>query len=91
VNFPGVSGPMDSATIALADATGKDEVIVGNIEILTVRSTSGTVSATTVNNASMTAAQAEKITILGDQALTTTVTAPGFPRSTHQGSPRRWT
>ena len=74
VNFTGVSGPMDSATIALADATGKDEVIVGNVEILTVRSTGGTVSATTVNSARITAAQAEKIFILGDQALTTTVT-----------------
>ena len=73
VNFAGASGPMDAATVALADASGKDEIIVGNIEVLSVKSTAGTVATTTVNNAKITAAQAETIVILGDQALVTTV------------------
>ncbi len=74
VNFAGAAGPADSARIVFADATGKDEVIVNAIETLNVKSTAGTVAATTVNNARITAAQAEKIVITGDQALTTTVT-----------------
>ncbi|CAN7564563.1 hypothetical protein LJR118_004159 [Acidovorax sp. LjRoot118] len=74
VNFTGASGPADSAHIVLADATGHDEIIVANIEFLTVRSTAGTVAATTANQAKISAAQAQGIVILGDQALTTTVT-----------------
>ncbi|MGV3680978.1 MAG: bluetail domain-containing putative surface protein [Acidovorax sp.] len=74
VNFSGASGPTDAATIVLADATGNDEIAVANIESLTVRSTAGTVAATTVNQAKISAAQAQGIVILGDQALTTTVT-----------------
>ena len=74
VNFSGASGPMDTARITLADATGNDEIIVANIESLVVSSTAGTVFATTVNQARITAAQAESIVVLGDQALTATVT-----------------
>ncbi|WP_428002057.1 bluetail domain-containing putative surface protein [Acidovorax sp.] len=73
VNFANANGPVDAATFALADATGKDEVIMANIETLSVRSTAGTIAGTTVNSARITAAQAEKIVIWGDQALTTTV------------------
>lgn len=73
-NFSGASGPTDAATIVLADATGNDEIVVANIESLTVGSTAGTVAATTVNQAKISAAQAQGIVILGDQALTTTVT-----------------
>ncbi|EJE50563.1 hypothetical protein PMI14_04740 [Acidovorax sp. CF316] len=73
VNFTNASGPMDASTIVLADATGNDEVIIANIETLSVKSTAGTIAGTTVNSARITAAQAEKIVIWGDQALTTTV------------------
>ncbi len=74
VNFTGVSGPMDLANISLADAVGREEIVVANIEHLNVWSTAGTVAATTVNTARITAAQAEKIVILGEQALVTAVT-----------------
>ncbi|MGV3680979.1 MAG: bluetail domain-containing putative surface protein [Acidovorax sp.] len=74
VNFTNAAGPADTATIVLADATGNDEVIIAYIETLSVRSTAGTIAGTTVNSARITAGQAEKIFILGDQALTTTVT-----------------
>ena len=74
VGFSGASGSMDEATIVLADAIGSGEIAMAGIEILTVKSTAGKVAATMINNARITAAQAEKITILGDQALTTTVT-----------------
>ncbi|KRC29505.1 hypothetical protein [Acidovorax sp. Root217] len=74
VNFTGVSGPMDLANISFADAVGRDEIVVANIEHLNVWSTAGTVATTKVNTARITAAQAEKIVILGDQALATTVT-----------------
>ena len=73
VNFTNANGPADAATIALADATGNDGIIVANIEALSVRSTAGTTAGTTVNSARITAAQAEKIVIWGDQALITTV------------------
>jgi hypothetical protein len=73
VNFTNASGPMDASTIVLADATGNDEVIIANIETLSVKSMAGTIAGTTVNSARITAAQAEKIVIWGDQALTTTV------------------
>ncbi len=73
VNFANASGPADAATIALAHAAGNGEVIVSNIETLSVRST-GTSSGTLVNSARITAAQAEKMVIWGDQALTTAVT-----------------
>ncbi len=73
VKFTGASGPADAANLVLADAAGDDEIIVAGIETLSVRSTAGTVAATTVNHAHITAAQAEKIAIFGDQALTTTV------------------
>ncbi len=75
VNFAGATGAADSASIVLADATGADDVVVTNIETLNVKSTAGTVAATTVNAANITAALAEKIVITGDQGLTTTVTA----------------
>lgn len=74
VNFTNASGSADVATIVLADATGNDEITVANIEFLTVRSTDGTVATTTANQAKISAAQAQGIVILGDQALTTTVT-----------------
>ncbi|EJE50564.1 hypothetical protein PMI14_04741 [Acidovorax sp. CF316] len=74
VNFSDVSGPMDSANIVFADAVGRDEIVVANIEHLNVWSKAGTVAATTVNGAKISAAQAEKIVILGDQALVSTVT-----------------
>ncbi|WP_428002058.1 bluetail domain-containing putative surface protein [Acidovorax sp.] len=73
VNFTNANGPADAATIALADATGNDEIIIANIETVSVKSTAGTTAGTTVNSARITAAQAEKIVIWGDQALTTTV------------------
>lgn len=74
VNFTNASGPADSAIVVLADATGNDEIVVANVELLTVKSTAGTVTATTANEAKISAAQAQGIVILGDQALTTTVT-----------------
>lgn len=74
VNFSGASGPADTANLEFAGATGRDEIVVANIEHLNVWSSAGTVAATTINKARITAPQAEKITILGDQALTTTVT-----------------
>lgn len=74
VKFAGASGAADSATIVLADATGNDDVQVTAIETLNVKSTAGTVAATTVNKALITADLAEKIVITGDQGLTTTVT-----------------
>lgn len=73
VNFAGATGAADSANIVLADATGADEVIVNNIETLNVKSTAGTVAATTVNAAKITAALAEKIVITGDQGFTANV------------------
>lgn len=74
VNFTNASGPADSAIVVLADATGNDEIVVANVELLTVKSIAGTVAATTANEAKISAAQAQGIVILGDQALTTTVT-----------------
>ena len=44
-----------------------------SLRTLSVTSTAGTTAGTTVNSARITAAQAEKIVIWGDQALTTTV------------------
>lgn len=74
VKFAGASGPADSANLVFADATGNDEIIVADVETLKVHSGVGLVAATTVNQARITAAQAEKIVLTGDQALTTTVT-----------------
>ncbi|MDP4076487.1 bluetail domain-containing putative surface protein [Acidovorax sp. A1169] len=74
VGFSGATGAADSANVVFADATGNDEVIVTAIETLNVKSTAGTVAATTVNAAKITADLAEKIVISGDQGLTTTVT-----------------
>lgn len=74
VGFAGASGAADTANIVLADANGADDVQVTAIENLNVKSTAGTVAATTVNTALITADLAEKITITGDQGLTTTVT-----------------
>ncbi|MGV3680977.1 MAG: bluetail domain-containing putative surface protein [Acidovorax sp.] len=73
VNFTDVSGPADAASIVLADSTGNDAIILAGIENLSIRSTTGTLTGTTVNSARITAAQAEKLAISGDQALTTTV------------------
>lgn len=73
VQFAGASGPADSAKLVFADAAGNDEIIVAGVETLHVQSTAGSVAATTVNHARITAAQAEKIVIGGSQALTTTV------------------
>lgn len=74
VGFAGATGSADAATVVFADATGNDEAIVTAIETLNVKSTAGTVAATTVNTAKITADLAEKIVITGDQGLTTTVT-----------------
>jgi hypothetical protein len=74
VKFAGAGGPADSANLVFADAAGDDEIIVAGVETLVVQSAPGTVAATTVNHARITAAQAEKIVIGGGQALTTTVT-----------------
>ena len=73
VKFAGAGGPADSANLVFADAAGDDEIIVAGVETLVVQSAPGTVAATTVNHARITAAQAEKIVIGGGQALTTTV------------------
>ncbi len=73
VKFAGAGGPADSANLVFADAAGDDEIIVAGVETLVVQSAPGTVAATTVNHARITAAQAEKIVISGVQALTTTV------------------
>lgn len=74
VKFAGADGPSDTASIVFADATGGDEIIVASVEALNVKSTVGTVAATTVNSARITADQAQKIVISGDQAFSTTVT-----------------
>ncbi len=74
VKFAGATGTADTANIAFADATGGDEIIVAGVETLKVQSTPGSVAATTTNQVRITADQAEKITIFGGQALTTTVT-----------------
>lgn len=74
VKFAGATGAADSANIVLADATGADTVTVTAIENLNVKSTAGTVATTTVNTANIAADLAEKVTITGDQGLTTTVT-----------------
>ena len=74
VKFVGAGGPADSANLVFSDAAGDDEIIVAGVETLVVQSAPGTVAATTVNHARITAAQAEKIVIGGGQALTTTVT-----------------
>ena len=74
VKFAGAGGPADSANLVFSDAAGDDEIIVAGVETLVVQSAPGTVAATTVNHARITAAQAEKIVISGVQALTTTVT-----------------
>lgn len=74
VKFASASGPADSASLVFSDATGNDEIIVADIETLNVRSTAGLLAGTTTNQARITAAHAEKITLSGGQALTTTVT-----------------
>lgn len=61
VNFTNANGPADAATLALADATGNDEIIVANIETLSVRSTAGTTAGTTVNSARITAPRRKKL------------------------------
>ncbi|CAN7521377.1 hypothetical protein LJR066_003489 [Acidovorax sp. LjRoot66] len=60
--------------LALADATGANEIIVPDVIALRIASMPGSVAATTVNNARITAAAAEEIMLYGDQALTTTIT-----------------
>jgi len=74
VKFAGTTGTADTANVVFADATGGDEIIVAGVETLNVRSMEGSVAATTTNQARITADQAEKITLSGGQALTTTVT-----------------
>lgn len=74
MKFAGTTGTADTANVVFADATGGDEVIVAGVETLNVWSTAGNVAATTTNQARITADQAEKITLFGGQALTTTVT-----------------
>ncbi len=78
VEFNGVHGELDRALnpvkITLADATGADEVIVPSVKNLSVASEAGSVLATTVNTARITADSAEQIVISGHQGLTTTVT-----------------
>lgn len=73
VGFAGVSGAFDSANIALADATGADEVIVTGVEYLYVTSEAGTVASTVVNQARITADSAQEIMIGGRQGLKATV------------------
>lgn len=73
VEFAGAGGAADAALIALADATGSDEIIVAGIETLNVQSLGGSAAFTTVNQARITADAAEAIVITGDQGLTTTV------------------
>ncbi|WP_428002060.1 bluetail domain-containing putative surface protein [Acidovorax sp.] len=75
VQFAGASGLTDSASLLFADATGHDEIMVADIETLNVYSAAGLVAGTTTNQARITAAHAEKITLSGSQALTTTVVA----------------
>ena len=75
VKFAGASGPTDSANLLFADAAGHDEIIVADIETLNVYSAAGLVAETTTNQARITATHAEKITLSGSQALTTTVVA----------------
>lgn len=60
--------------LSLADATRADELIVPDVIALSITSTTGSVAATTVNSARITAAAAEEITLSGNQALTTTIT-----------------
>ncbi len=74
VKFAGASGPTDSAKLLFADATGHDEIMVADIETLNVYSAEGLVAETATNQARITATHAEKITLAGSQALTTTVT-----------------
>ncbi|MDZ7865347.1 bluetail domain-containing putative surface protein [Acidovorax sp.] len=75
VKFANASGAADSASLVFADATGNDEIIVADIETLNVLSTAGLLAGTSTNQARITAAQAERITFSGGQALTTTVAA----------------
>jgi hypothetical protein len=74
IGFAGASGAFDSANIVLADATGADAITVSAIETLTIDSKAGTVAATTVNQARISADAAQVIAIGGGQGLTTTVT-----------------
>lgn len=76
VNFAGATGAADTATIALADSTG-GTVTVGAIENLKVLSTAGGVAATTVNTMTFAAAQAETMSLTGDQAATITAGGAG--------------
>jgi len=74
IGFAGASGAFDFTNIVLADATGADAITVNAIETLSIDSKAGTVAATTVNQARISADAAGLIVIRGVQGLTTTVT-----------------
>lgn len=73
--FASVTGAADAATLNVKDAAAAAPVTIAGIENLTVNSTAGSVAAVTANSIALTAAQAEKITVTGDQALTLAVAA----------------
>ncbi len=60
--------------LALADATGADELIVPDVFALRIASMPGNVATTTVNSAKITAGATKEIRLYGEQALTTTIT-----------------
>ncbi len=74
VHFKAPADRMEPFQLSLADATGADEIIVPDVIALRIASMPGSVAATTVNNARITAAAAEEIVLSGNQALTTTIT-----------------
>ncbi|EJE53893.1 hypothetical protein PMI14_01216 [Acidovorax sp. CF316] len=74
VHFKAPSFKVAPVNLMLADATGADEIIVPDVIALNIASTPGSVAATTVNSARITAAAAEEIRLTGNQALTTTIT-----------------
>ena len=69
VVFAGTGGSADAATLVFLGAAGDDEVIVDAVENLGIKSQKSGAA----NTVKITANAAEKISILGDQALTTTV------------------
>lgn len=70
--FAGATGTADAATLTLADVSA-GTVNVAAIENLTVKSTAGSVVATTTNTATIADAALQTLTITGDQALALTV------------------
>lgn len=70
VGFAGTVGSTDSATLKFLGAAGDDEVIVDAVENLSIKSQKFGAA----NTVKITANAAEKISIMGEQALTTAVT-----------------